>query len=829
MGWLRRMNATGKLLCVAAAFTTGLIAFGAVAYSTLNTIAVNGPLYSQVVQGKDLVADILPPPEYILESYLTSYELSDQKDAEKIALLQEKFKQLRKDYDLRHDYWLEALPAGEVKTILTETSYAPAIRFYSQFEKDFLPAVMAGKLDKAKELLSGPMKADYDSHRTAIDRLVKLVAEENAAMEAAAAATISSRTWLLLSIGVGTLVAASVLSLVVARMLTSETHEINSVLEALSKAQAVIEFNLDGTIRTANDNFLKTVGYTLDEIQGKHHRIFCDPAYANSAEYQAFWAKLSRGDAEAGEYTRIAKGGREFRIQAMYTPIVGANGKPCRVMKFATDVTTIAKQREEAFTLRTVVQDADAAIMMIDRDFKVTYANKTTFALLNKHLTTMREVFPNLDPSKLVGASIDQFHKNPSHQRNLLSDPSRLPYKTDIQVGPLTFALNVTAVRNEAGAYIGNTLEWRDVTEARALERRTQKIANFQETEVAKLSSLLSSVANGNLTQTYEVAAADQDTIDTHSVYSKIATAVNSMVTNLRHLVGQLTDNANRLSKTSATLASTAEQLTTGAQNTTSRSATVAAAAEQMSANMKNMAASTEQMSANVRTVASAAEEMTATINEIAKNAEQSASVADQAARLAEVSNEKVGGLGIAADEIGKVIEVIQDIAEQTNLLALNATIEAARAGEAGKGFAVVATEVKELAKQTASATDDIRKRIEGIQNSSGEAVDAIRQITSVINSVNEVARTIAAAVEEQSITTRDIAENVNQTATAANTVAQGVNESAAASNEITRNIGGVDQGAKETALAANETSASGADVARLASELQSMVAQFQV
>jgi methyl-accepting chemotaxis protein len=829
MGWLRRLSPTGKVLCVAAVFAAGLLAFGAVAYSTLNKIKVNGPLYSQVVLGKDLVADILPPPEYILESYLTSYELSDQKDAEKIAFLQEKFKQLRNDYDIRHEFWLEALAPGEVKTILTETSYQPALAFFSHFEKDFLPAVMAGNLDKAKELLAGPMKANYDSHRGAIDQLVKLVAAENAAVEVAAAATISSRTWLLVSIGLGTFIAASLLSWIVARLLTSETQQTNAILGAISNAQAVIEFNLDGTIRTANENFLKTVGYTLEEIQGKHHRMFCDPDYANSAAYQNFWAKLNRGDSDSGEYTRLAKGGREFRIQAMYASIMDANGKPCKVVKFATDVTALAKERDEAFKLKTVVQDADAALMTIDRNFTVTYANKATFALLNKHLTTMRTAFPSFDPNKLVGANIDQFHKNPSHQRNLLSDPSQLPYKTDIQVGPLTFALNVTAVRNESGEYVGNTLEWKDVTEMRAQERREKKVAAFQEVEVAKLANVLSAVAGGNLTHTYEVAEADSDTTEAYSVYSKIAGAVNGMVTNLRQLVTQLTDNADRLSKTSSTLANTAEQLTAGAQTTTSRSATVAAAAEQMSANMKNMAASTEQMSANVRTVASAAEEMTATINEIAKNAEQSAAVADQAARLAEVSNEKVGGLGIAADEIGKVIEVIQDIAEQTNLLALNATIEAARAGEAGKGFAVVATEVKELAKQTASATDDIRHRIEGIQSSSTEAVDAIRQITSVINSVNEVARTIAAAVEEQSITTRDIAENVAQTATAANTVAQGVNESAAASNEITRNIGGVDQGAKETALAANDTSASGADVARLASELQGMVAQFQV
>ena len=154
----------------------------------------------------------------------------------------------------------------------------------------------------------------------------------------------------------------------------------------------------------------------------------------------------------------------------------------------------------------------------------------------------------------------------------------------------------------------------------------------------------------------------------------------------------------------------------------------MAAAAEQMSANMSIMSASTEQMSGNVKAVASAVEQLTASINEIAKSAEQAATVANSAAGLAKAGNTTIGDLGTAAGEIGKVIEVIQDIAEQTNLLALNATIEAARAGDAGKGFAVVATEVKELARQTAAATEDIRRRIGGIQTSTGQVVQVHRR-----------------------------------------------------------------------------------------------------
>ena len=234
-------------------------------------------------------------------------------------------------------------------------------------------------------------------------------------------------------------------------------------------------------------------------------------------------------------------------------------------------------------------------------------------------------------------------------------------------------------------------------------------------------------------------------------------------------------------------------------------------------------------MSTNIKTVATAAEEMTATISEVASNAEKAATVANQAAQLAEVSNEKITTLGTAAHDIGKVIEVIQDIAEQTNLLALNATIEAARAGEAGKGFAVVATEVKELAKQTATATDDIRKRIEAIQGSTGETVDAIAQIAEAIQEVNSVSRVIASSVEEQSITTKEIAQNVGQAAIAADTVSQGVAEAASASQDISRNIAGVDAAARDVTVGASRTQGASQDLNQLAQTLRQTLNHFKL
>ncbi|MCE5266912.1 MAG: methyl-accepting chemotaxis protein [Planctomycetaceae bacterium] len=327
-------------------------------------------------------------------------------------------------------------------------------------------------------------------------------------------------------------------------------------------------------------------------------------------------------------------------------------------------------------------------------------------------------------------------------------------------------------------------------------------------------------MAKGDLTHSVDVTQMDEIGV--------LGQSLNEMGVNLRRMFGEVTQNMNVLAGSSNELAATATQLASGAEEATNQSATVAAAAEQMSTNMNTMAASTEQMSGNVKTVASAVEELTASISEVARSAEQAATVAGTAADLTKAGNVKIGELGTAAGEIGKVIEVIQDIAEQTNLLALNATIEAARAGDAGKGFAVVATEVKELARQTGAATEDIRQRIEGIQNSTGHVVQSIGEIDEVIKKVNEVSRVIASAVEEQSITTKEIARNIAQTSTAAETVAKGIAESASATKEITRNIVQVDQAAKQTAEGATIAQTASGKVTNVANQLQSLVGQFQ-
>jgi methyl-accepting chemotaxis protein len=304
---------------------------------------------------------------------------------------------------------------------------------------------------------------------------------------------------------------------------------------------------------------------------------------------------------------------------------------------------------------------------------------------------------------------------------------------------------------------------------------------------------------------------------------------LNRFFTQVQGLVQGLAGHGAQVLESASALDQQAASLADGAARTGSQASQVAAAAEQLSANIRNVGNSSEAMASTYRTVAAAVEEMTASIAEVAKGAEGAATVASQAEQLTRQSSSRIAELGSAADEIGRVVETIQDIAEQTNLLALNATIEAARAGEAGKGFSVVANEVKDLARQTAEATQDIRGRIERIQGSTRESVQAIAAIDGVIAQVSRSSQGIAASVAEQRAATQEIARNLAQNRSAIEVVSRSVVESAAASQEIAKGIAEVDAMARTAASGAESSQGAARHLRGLAGAMQGQVGKFQV
>lgn len=386
---------------------------------------------------------------------------------------------------------------------------------------------------------------------------------------------------------------------------------------------------------------------------------------------------------------------------------------------------TIVTERER---LKTMINNMPINIMMADaKTLEVIYVNQTSLDTLK----TVEDLLP-CKADEVLGICIDIFHKDPSHQRKLLADPKNLPHKAKIPLGEHTLQLDVSAIIDDTGYYIGPMVAWSVITEQVQMANNVKQVTEI----VASASTQLQNTAEGMLT--------------------------------------------------------TAEQVT-------QQSGAVAAAAE--------------QASANVQTVASAAEELSASIEEVGRQVEESSKIAQNAAEETKQTNESVEELAEAADKIGEVVELISDIAAQTNLLALNATIEAARAGDAGKGFAVVANEVKSLASQTAKATGDIAAQISAIQSATGNAVTAIKGIGETISQVNEIATAIASAVEEQGAATKEIARNVQEAATG--------------TQEVSSNIVEVQKAAAKTGQSSGQVLESAQELSKQAEALQDEMVKF--
>ena len=336
-----------------------------------------------------------------------------------------------------------------------------------------------------------------------------------------------------------------------------------------------------------------------------------------------------------------------------------------------------------------------------------------------------------------------------------------------------------------------------------------------------KLQAVISALGKGDLLQRSDLAGEDE--------IADIGRTIDETTSNLRSMISETIEDGRKIAANSTGLMDVAKLTMASVSEVSAKARTVAAAAEEASANTLSVASSMDQTSSNLTSVASATEEMSATVCKIAANAEKARSISEQAGVQAQNITAMMQTLGVSAREIGKVTETITGISTQTNLLALNATIEAAGAGAAGKGFAVVAHEIKTLARQTAAATEDIRKKIAGVQNATGGAISNIEGIAAVIKEVGAIVSTIAAAIDAQAAVTRNVAGNIAQASTGVVDSNRRVSQTATVSKTIAQDIAMVNTRVDEISRGGQQVQQSATELSKLASHLEEMMKKFKV
>ena len=878
MSQLNKLKPRTTFAIILTSCLTASLLLGLVVARTSSRIKVGGPVYDQLMSGKDLVADILPPPHYIVESISTAAQIL-QADVAAREQLSETLTRLKDEYLASQSRWQDfrddsqgnpAQPLANKEKVrqmydsLLVKSHAPAVQFFDEVEQRFLPAIKAGDNKLATELFNSRLKPLYEKHRTCIDETVKLAGEYNQALAQVAKIENGRSSTALYSLLTLITVCMGGIGIFIFRTLSNvdrSTTDLQCQKKLLDESQATIEFKLDGTIVTANENFLSALGYKLEEIVGKHHSMFVDPKFASSQEYRQFWSELASGKRQEAEFKRFGKNGDEIWIQASYNPVFNEQGQPVKVIKCATDVTAMKLQNADyegqlqaiSKTQAVISFDLQGTIQSANDNFLKTLGY-TLDEIKGKHHSMFvdpnyanspeyRQFWDDLRAGKFQTAEFKRFGKggkevwiqasyNPIFDQNgrvfkvvkFAIDVTETKLRNADFQGQLaaidkaqaTIEFNLDGTIRTANANmlatVGYTLDevkgkhhsmFVDASYASSHEYRAfwddLRAGNFQSAQYKRVGKggrevwiqasyypifdlngrpfkvvKYATDINAAKKMELEVAEASRRDAERSQLEREQAKEIQHKVEIVLQTVnavaeGKFDITIPNLGEDAIGQVATALQRAVNAMNSALTevrdvSGTVSSAAEQLTAVSREITAGAQTQASSLEETASSLEEITSTVKQNTDNAQQARQLANGSRDIAErggsVVSEAVQAMGEinqSSKKIADIITTIDEIAFQTNLLALNAAVEAARAGEQGRGFAVVAAEVRNLAQRSASAAkeikaliqDSVRKVENGTElvNKSGQTLS---EIVSSVKRVTDIVSEIAAASKEQ-------------------------------------------------------------------------------
>ena len=565
-----------------------------------------------------------------------------------------------------------------------------------------------------------------------------------------------------------------------------QSQQRNEQLQAaIDTGFAAIEFLSDGTILTANANFCKVMEYSEDEVVGKHHRIFCDPKYTNSAEYANFWAELAQGNINAGEFERVTKEGKRVWLNASYTPVKDADGHVLKVTKIATDITDMVAARLQGENVKAAV-DTGWAFIEFDPDGTIVSVNRNFLSVLGYS-----------EEKEVVG----QHHQIFCEEEYARSGAYK-KFWSDLAAGQIQSGEFKRQTRTGEEVWINAS--YTPVKDFNGNVVKVIKIAtdiSALKMPILQVRDIIASMAQGDLTRQFDMTA--------EGYVQEMGDALNVAIENLNALLGNIGKNAGLVADSSSGVLEKSE----GAKNNT---AEVASAIAQMAKGAQDQALKTDESSKLVEQVKASSSDMEEKANSIYRTAEKGQQRCENGLKTiknlisnmggindsAKVTSESISILTQRAEEIGRTLKVITDIAAQTNLLALNAAIEAARAGDAGRGFAVVAEEIRKLAEDSRRSAIDIEKIIGDVQKDTQSASKAIDTMSSSVKDGS-------AATQEASDIFEEIAQASSDTLNFSKEIQQATSAQKASIDTVAKNIEQIVVVAEETAAGSEEVASS--------------------